>query len=104
VPDPTSRRILEELRDMRVEMREMRVEMRVDRRRSDERFERMMSDFREDSVRRDATIIKAFKDVRTVGLSIVKTLNSHTRILNRIDHKLGARGNGSPGGDDGRGI
>jgi len=115
VPDPASRRILEELRDMRVEMRSMRVEMREDRRRSerrsdeerrrsDERFERMMRDFREDSSRRHVEVVKAFKDVRTVGLAIVKTLNSHTHILNRIDRKLGARGNGSPGPGNGRGI
>jgi len=115
LPDPASRRILEELRDMRVEMRDVRVEMRADRRRSDERFERvvresdarferMMRESREDAARRDTLTLKAFKDVRAVGLSIVKTLNSHTRILERIERKLGARGNGSPGQDNGRGA
>jgi hypothetical protein len=111
VPDPASRRILSELRDIRVEMRDMRVEMREDRRRSDEerrrsdeRFERMMRAFREDSLRRHVEVVKAFKDVRTVGLSIVKTLNRHTQILTRIDRRLGARGNGSPGPGNGRGL
>jgi hypothetical protein len=104
VPDPVSRRILQEMRDMRVEMRAMRIEAREDRRRSDERFERVIREFREDSVRRDAAFQKAFRDVRTVGLSIVKTLNSHTQILNRIDRKLGARRNGSPGQGNARGI
>jgi hypothetical protein len=123
LPDPASRAILEELRDMRAEMREMRIEMRADRRRSDEerrrsdeRFEGMMREFRADSARREAATQKAFKDVRTVGLSIVKTLNRHTRILEhagqtlehhgrileRIDRKLGARGNGRPGQGHGR--
>jgi hypothetical protein len=124
VPDPGSRRILEELRDIRVEMREMRVEMRedrqrsdVERRRSDERFERMMREFREDSARREAATQKALKELRTnlrtVGLAIVKTLNRQTRILEhisghhgrlleRIDRKLGARNNGRPGRDNGR--
>ena len=104
----------------------MRVEMRADRRRSDqrfdvarresdERFERMMREFREDSARRDAATQKAFREIRTVGLAIVKTLNRHTRILThisehhgrlleRIDRKLGARDNGRPGQDRGRGA
>jgi hypothetical protein len=117
-PDPVSRRILQEMHDMHGEMRAMRVEMRAmggemramrieareDRRRSDERFERVLREFREDSVRRDAAFQKAFRDVRTVGLSIVKTLNRHTHILTRIDRKLGARGNGSPGPGNGRGL
>ncbi len=108
IPDPGSRRILEELRDIRVEMRadRRRSDERFERmmRESDQRFERMMREFREDSGRRHAEVLKAFKDVRMVGLSIVKTLNSHTRILDRIDRKLGARGNGSPGQADDRGI
>ena len=123
VPDPTSRRILEELRDMR-------VEMRADRRSSDERFERMMREFREDSARRETATQKALKDlrtdIRTVGLAIVKTLNRNTRILEHIsghhgrllehisqhhgrlldsiDRKLGVRGNGRPRQDNGRGA
>ena len=89
--DPGSRVILEE-------MRGMRVEMRADRARSDERFERVMRDTQ-----------KVFKEIRTVGLAIAKTLNRHTRILEhhgqlleRIDRKLGARGNGRPGPKNGR--
>jgi len=116
--DPGTRAILVELRDLRVEMR---AEREVDRRRaeaaqrrSDERFERAMREseerfqqsmreFREDSLRRDARMEKAFagiqqafKDVRSVGLSIVKTLNRHTRILERIDRKLGAPRHNGP--------
>lgn len=111
--DPGSRMILEERRDLRVEMRADRRRSDEERRRSDERFERMMREFRQDSARREAATQKAFKDIRVVGLSIVKTLNQHTRILNhilerhgrildRIDRKLGARGNGLPGQDNGR--
>ena len=81
----------------------MRQEMRDDRRRSDERFERVIGEFRQDSARRDAMVVGAFRDVRAVGLSIVKTLNHHTRLLERIDRKLGARGNGRAGGN-GRGL
>jgi hypothetical protein len=121
--------ILEELRDLRIEMRDLRIEMRADRqrteedrrcaeedrRRSDEerrafageqrlanaRFERLMRDFREDSARRDAATQRALKDIRTVGFSIVKTLNHHTRILERIERKLGARDDGGPGANGG---
>ena len=113
-----------EMRDMRVEMRDMRVEMRADRRRADEerrqaagerrqfaevqrrankRFEEIVREFREDSSRREAATQRAFKDIRTVGFSIVKTLNLHTRILERIDKKLGARPNGLSGQGNGRG-
>jgi hypothetical protein len=113
---PGTRVILEELRDLR-------LEMRADRVRSDERFERVMRDFQQDSARREAVTQKAFKEIRVVGLSIVKTLNRHTkilehstrilehntqilerntRILERMDRKLGARGNGRPGQDNGR--
>ena len=69
----------------------------ADRRRSDERFEQLVREFREDSARREAATQQVFKDLRAVGLSIVKTLNRHTRILEhhsglleRIDRKLGA--------------
>jgi hypothetical protein len=96
-PDPGSRLILEELRDLRLEMRadrrladEERRRSDEARRRSDERFERIMRDFRQ--------------DLRTVGLSIVKTLNHHTRILERIDRRLGARRNGRPGQENGGGA
>ncbi len=57
---------------------------------SDERFTQLIREFREDSARREATTQKAFRDIRTV-----------TRILERIDRKLGARGNGRP--ENGRG-
>jgi hypothetical protein len=124
--DPGTRVILEELRDLRLEMRADRRradgERREDRRRtdeerqrSDERFERMMQDFEQRSARREAATQRAFKDIRTVGLSIVKTLNHHTRmlerqttmlgrqaeILERIERKLGPSGNGRPGSEDG---
>ena len=95
--DPGIRLILEELRDLRLEMRADRRRADEERRQSDVRFERMMRDFQQDSARREAATQRAFKDIRTVGLSIVKTLNHHTRILERIDRKLSARGNGRPG-------
>jgi hypothetical protein len=60
-----------------------------------------MRDFQQDSARREAVTQKAFKDIRTIGLSIVKTLNHHTRILERIERKLSARGNGRPGQNGG---
>ncbi|HVQ75869.1 MAG TPA: hypothetical protein VMT79_10070 [Candidatus Binatia bacterium] len=102
--DPGTRLVLEELRDLRVEMRADRRQAEADRRQSDERFEQALREFREDSVRREAAaqkilagIQQAFKDIRTIGLAIVKTLNRHTRILEhhttlleRIDRKLGA--------------
>jgi hypothetical protein len=76
----------------------------------------MLLEFRRDSARREAATQKvlegtqkvlggtqtAFRDLRVVGLSIVKTLNRHTRLLERIDRKLGARGNGRP--ENGRGM
>lgn len=108
---------------------EFRAEMRADRkradedrkkadeerRRSDERFERMIREFREDSARREAATQKAFREIRTVGLAIVKTLNRHTkilehisehhgRLLERIDRKLGARDDGRPDQSNGRGA
>jgi hypothetical protein len=113
--DPGTRAVLEELRDLRVEMRADRKRADEERRRSDERFERMMREFREDSVRRAAETKKAFREIRTVGLAIVKTLNRHTkilehiseqhgRLLERIDRKLGARDNGRPDQGNGRGA
>jgi multidrug efflux pump subunit AcrA (membrane-fusion protein) len=74
----------------------------AERRRSDERFEHLIREFRQDSARREAATQKMFRDIRTVGLSIVKTLNLHTRILERIDRKLGAWGNSGPGPANGR--
>lgn len=128
--DPGSKLILAELRDLRLEMRADRQRDAEERRRSDEerrrsdeawraerrqsdeawraerqesnaRFERMMRDFQQDSARREAATQKAFKDIRIIGLSIVKTLNHHTRILERIERKLSARGNGRPGQNGG---
>lgn len=117
-----TRQVLEELRDLRVEMRADRrtadterrqadEQLRQERRESGERFRLAMREyrqgfqetvreFREDSLRRDAAFHKAFKGVRTVGLSIVKTLNHHTRILERIERKLDVR-NGRRGRDNG---
>ncbi len=99
--EPGFRLILEELRDLRLEMRADRRRTDEERRQSSERFERLLRDSRQDSARREAATQKAFKDIRTVGLAIVKTLNHHTRLLQRIDRKLGARGNGRPGSDNG---
>ena len=126
--DPGALRVLEELRDLRIEMREDRQRADEDRRRSDEdrrrsdeRFERtllenrretkayldgMIREFSEDSARREAATQKVITelrtDMRTVGLAIVRTLNRHTRLLERIDRKLGARDNGRPGPGNGR--
>jgi hypothetical protein len=130
-PDPGARLILKEIRDLRVEMRrdaeerrradeawreERRLadeawreerrrvdeERRQDLERSDARFRDLLGEFREDSARREAVTQRAFRDVRSVGLSIVRTLNLHTRILERIDGKLGARPPWLPGQDNGR--
>ena len=120
--DPGIQLVLEELRDLRVEMRadrqrsdeEWRREWHEERTRSDERFGQLMSEMklefrelREESARRDAAMQKAFtgafKQVHTVGLAIVKTLTRHTQILERIDRRLAAPGNGRRGRDNGRG-
>jgi hypothetical protein len=77
---------------------------RQDQVQSDERFERVLREFREDSVLRATETQKAFKDIRTVGLSIVKTLNLHTRILQRIERKLDPPRPWRPGQQDGRGA
>jgi hypothetical protein len=139
--DPAIGAILAEIRDLRREAREDRRraeasaeadrrqaeadrrqaeadrrQAEADRQRSDQRFEAMLLEFRQDSARREAATQKvlegtqaAFRDLRTVGLSIVKTLNHHTRLLERhtgllerIDRKLGARANGRP--ENGRGM
>ena len=76
-------------------------ELRAERLRSDERFQRLLREFHEDSARREAATQKAFAEIRTVGLSIVKTLNHHTRILERIERKLGGRWNGRRGPGNG---
>ena len=114
--DPNIAVILTEMRDLRREGREDRRHAEADHRRSDERFEALLLEFRQDSARRETATQKvleatqaAFRDLRTLGQSIVKTLNRHTRILERhtgllegIDRKLGARDNGRP--DNGRGT
>jgi hypothetical protein len=114
--DQGTRLILTELRDLRREMRADRQEAKADRqeakadrqeakeerRQSDDRFAQVMREFREDSARREAATQDAFREIRTVGLSIVKTLNRHTRILEKIERHLGARNNGRPGRGNGR--
>ncbi len=118
--DPGIRLVLEEIRDLRRETRDDRRQAdaaaeadrrraeadrrqaEADRRRSDERFRELIREFRQDSARREAATQKAFRDIRAVGLSIVKTLNLHTRILERIDRKLGFRSSGGPGQANGR--
>ena len=86
----------ERLRQERLEFNQFLQEMRDEFR-----------EFREDSSRREAVMHKEFTDaskqVHTVGLAIVKTLNRHTQILERIDQRLVGPGNGRRGRDDGRG-
>jgi hypothetical protein len=86
----------ERLRQERLESNQFLLEMRGEFR-----------EFRADSIRREAAMQKAFTDafkqVHTVGLAIVRTLNRHTQILERIDRRLSAPGNGRRGRDDGRG-
>ena len=86
----------ERLRRERLEFQQFLQEMRHE-----------FQDFRADSIRREAVMHKAFTDsfkqVHTVGLAIVKTLNRHTQILERIDRRLGGPGNGRRGRDNGRG-
>lgn len=121
--DPGIRRVLEELRDLKIEMRDDRRrsdaatdaerqraeadrqraeadrhQAALDRERSDERFEHAMAATRE-----------AWADVRSVGQTIVKALirqgrilEKHGRILESIDRKLGGRGNGHPRPNGGR--
>jgi hypothetical protein len=123
--DPGTRIVLEELRDLRLEMRADRQRADEDRRRADEerrherrqsgeRFEKAMRESREwvDKAMRESRkrfdkamreTQRAFRDVRTVGLSIVKTLNRHTRILERIERRLGGPGRWRPGEGNGRG-
>jgi len=81
--------------------------LRQERIESNQRFQEVMREFREDSIRRTAVMQKAFTDafkqVHTVGFAIVKTLNRHTQILERIDRRLAGPGNGRRGRSDGRG-
>lgn len=113
--DDERRRADEERRQANEERRQADEERRLERRQADERwqqereasnerFQQLLREFREDSIRREAETQKAWKDVRTVGLSIVKTLNHHTRILERIDRRLGGWDNGRRGRGNGRGA
>jgi hypothetical protein len=88
------RRLAEEahLRELRQLLGDVDEQRRRDRQESDERFQQALREFREDSVRHFEATQKAFGEVRAVGLSIVKTLNLHTRLLQRIDRKLGPPG------------
>lgn len=100
--DPGIRLVLKEIRDLRREMRDDRRQAGAarrradaDRRRSDDRFEQLIQEFRRDSAefrqdaaRRELATQKASREMRAVWLSIVKIVNRHTRILERIDRKL----------------
>ena len=101
-PDRGTRLILGELRDLR-------REAAADRRRSDERFETVLREFRADSMRRDAAMRAALRNVTTVGLAIVRAINrntsvleSHGQVLRRIDRNTGGRRNGPPPPGNGR--
>jgi hypothetical protein len=59
----------------------------AERRQSDERFERIIQEFREDSIRREAKTDKKFEQIRVVGMAILKTLE-------RIERNTGIRRNG----------
>ena len=75
------------------------AEWRRERLAADRRLEKLIGA----SARREVATQRAFKDIRTVGLVIARTLDRHTRILERIDNKLGARRNGPPrSGNGGR--
>ena len=107
--DPVLRRIFEEIRDLRREMRDDRREANAtaevnwrrweterrrweaDRKRRDARFERRLLHA---EVKTQRMFLELRRDIRSVGLAIVKTLNHHTRLLVGIDRKLGARRNG----------
>jgi hypothetical protein len=107
-----------EWRKSQEEWRKSEAEWRQQRRQADERFDRLLDDFWTDARRREAATQAAFRDVRAVGLTIVKTLNRHTRILEEIvrtlgqhtgllqgiDRKLGARTDGGPTDGHARGA
>lgn len=65
---------------------------RLERQRADQRFENLLREFREDCARREAERRKMCWDLRRVGVSIMRALNDRTRVLERIDRKLGAPG------------
>ena len=107
-----------EWRKSQEQWRKSDAEWRQERRQADERFDRLLQDFWADARRREAATHAAFRDVRVVGLTIVKTLNRHTRILEEIvrtlgqhtrllqgiDRKLGARTDGGPTDGHARGA
>jgi len=113
--DPALRRIFEEIRDLKVELRDDRRQSALQMERfvtesrlRDERWERERRDFQQRLERAEAKTQRMFqelrRDIRLVGLAVVKTLNRHTRLLEShttllqgIDRKLGTRGNGAPG-------
>ena len=86
------------------EWRQRDQEWRQESRRRDEEWRRETRGFHEEMVRRDAAFVKAFREIRTVGLAIVKTLNRHTKILERIDRRLAGPGNNGRRGRNGRGA
>jgi len=98
------RQAAEDRRQAAEDRRQAAEQRRVDaeeRQRSDERFERALREFREESKAQAVAMRESWtelrREFRTIGLSIVKTLNRHTRLLEGIDRKLGARRNGGPG-------
>src|SRR5262245_7100279 len=111
--DLGTRLILGELRDLRAELRTDRERSDAERRRADEawredrrradetlRLEREQSEARFQQVMRENR--EQCEAVHAVGLAIVRTLNRHTRILLRIDRRLGGPDEGARGGN-GRG-
>ena len=116
--DPYLRRIFEEMREIRRELRDDRrradATAAADRREAAEdrrRADANMVEIRQDLLRSHAETREAWRDLRSVGLAIVRTLNrhtklleshtrlleSHTRLLEGIDRKLGGRRNGHGG-------
>ena len=109
--DPYLRRIFEEMREIRREVRDDRrradAAAAADRREAAEdrrRADANMAELRHDLLRSHADTREAWRDLRSVGLAIVRTLNrhtrlleSHTRLLEGIDRKLGGRPNGHGG-------
>jgi len=107
--DPALRRIFEEIRDLRRELRDDRREANATAEANWRRWEAERRRWEADRKRRDATFERRLlhaeartqkmfqdlrRDIRSVGLAIVKTLNVHTRLLVGIDRKLVARRNG----------
>ena len=91
----------------REERRQADESWQQERRQAAEAWREERQQLHEDSIRREAVMLKvvtdAVKPIHTVGLAIVKTLNRHTQILERIDRRLAGPGNGRRGRDDGRG-